>query len=107
MDGGAVAVVGASRNSRGKVNDEMAQAFIDGIWDSMIHGYPSADWPPPLYDFATVSGTCSTMPKFYVAQEYGRPDDPVQDFGISQVMFEVFRAVAIPQWNCGSPTRRR
>ena len=85
MDGGAVAVVGASRTV-GEVNDEMAQAFIDGIWDSMIHGYPSADWPPPLYELSHRLGDVLNYAKLDVAQEYGRPDDPVQDFGISQVM---------------------
>jgi hypothetical protein len=90
MDGGAVAFVGASRNSRGRVNEEMAQAFIDGIWDSMIHGYPSAEWPPPSYELSTRLGDVLNYAKFYVAQEHGRPDNPDQDFGISQVMFEVF-----------------
>lgn len=96
MEGGAVAVVAASRNSRGGVNEDMARAFIDGIWNHMLPGYPNAESIAPELEGSHRLGDVLNYAKFYIADQYGRPDDPVQDFGITQVMFEVFHLFGDP-----------
>lgn len=96
MDGGAVAVVAASRNCRGHATEDMAKAFIDGIWGGMLPTFPSADSMATKFEGSKRLGDVLNFAKFYIAEKYGDPDDPSQDFGISQVMFEVFHLFGDP-----------
>ncbi len=90
MDGGAVAIVSSSRNAKGGLNEEMLKAFFDGLWGDIIPDFPAQDSPALRFAGSKRQGDVLNYAKLYISEVHGDPDDPFQNFGISQIMSESY-----------------
>jgi len=97
MEGGAIAVVAFSRNSRGgHLSGDMSRGFYDAIWTGFL---PSAigvtDQDAARFVRTGRLGDALNYAKYYHTTLNGRAD-PVQDRAINQIMVEGFHLLGDP-----------
>jgi hypothetical protein len=86
MEGGSVAVIAATRNTPSYPNNDLIKAFVDGIWNDMLPGFPPAGSDAAEFEGSGRLGDSLNYAKFYVASRWTGVSNCQREFELYHVL---------------------